>query len=72
MKVDAEHRTVELTERNLRTLLAKLAGHPPESFCTLEKDGWAVKAVPDEEHYGWRPAGEVHPATAEFLGQVET
>lgn len=27
--------TIELTERNLRSLLAKLDGHPPGSGCTI-------------------------------------
>ena len=52
---------VELTRRNLETLLAKLGD--PDSARTLLSPGFpgepiiAVKAVPDEEHYGDRPPG---------------
>lgn len=49
--------TIELTERNLRTLLEKLTD--PDSARTLvDPDGVIfVKAVPDEEHYATRAPG---------------
>ena len=70
MKVlHAEH-VFELTERNLRTLLAKLGGHPPNSACTIFKDGWSVRAVPDTEHYVGRTAGRVDVDTEQHLGDA--
>ena len=68
---------VVLSERNLRALLAKLAGHPPDSACTLQyvtKDGvfLSVHAEPDTAHYN-NPErdspkpGELHPATEAVL-----
>lgn len=48
---------LELTERNLRTLLEKLTD--PDSARTLvdPEHQIAVKAVPDEEHYADRAPG---------------
>jgi len=48
---------VELTERNLQTLLEKLTD--PDSARTLidGENKVAVTAVPDEEHYGDRAPG---------------
>jgi hypothetical protein len=56
---------VELTERNLRTLLAKL--EDPTSQRTLWKvlrtgEVLVVRAVPDDAHYADREPGAVHPA----------
>jgi hypothetical protein len=59
MRLDPEKRTVELTRRNLVTLLAKL--DDPDSARTLLREGWAVKAVEDEAHYTDRPHGTVLP-----------
>lgn len=62
---------LELTERNLRTLLLKLERE--DSARTLEIwDGagrvlFRVKAVPDSEHYADREPGEVHPIEADKL-----
>lgn len=57
---------VELTRRNLLTLLAKLDGNPPDSACTIAKivggDNefyLTVKAVEDFAHYG----GGVQPGS---------
>lgn len=59
---------VELTRRNLNALLAKLDGHPPDSACTIEKDGVFVKAVHDFAHYGGGVApGAMHPDTERAL-----
>ena len=63
MKVLPESRIIELTRRNLESLLAKLDGHPPDSFCQLELDGWTVRAVENAEHYILRHPEVVHPAT---------
>lgn len=63
MKVKVAEQTVELTRRNLTVLLAKLDGHPKNSFCTISNDGWYVTAVEDAEHYSDRRAGEMHPVT---------
>lgn len=51
--------TLELTERNLRVLLAKL--QDPDSARTLIDPDYniSVKAVPDEEHYANRPSGHM-------------
>jgi hypothetical protein len=64
--VDGDPPTLELTRRNLTTLLAKL--DDPLSARTL-RDGEgliAVKAVEDDEHYKTRPPGEIYmPSTGE-------
>jgi hypothetical protein len=60
-------RRIELTRRNLRSLLAKLDGAPADSSRTIWKDGWFVTAVDDDEHYGDRPPGLMHPDTEERL-----
>jgi hypothetical protein len=68
---------VALSERNLKALLAKLGGSPPNSACTLRydtRDGLVliVKAEPDEIHYA-NPErdspvpGEMHHDTEERL-----
>jgi hypothetical protein len=61
---------VTLSQRNLLTLLAKLAGFPPGSACTITFPGddgplLVVHAESDEEHYANRPAppGKMHPDT---------
>ena len=63
--------TVELTRRNLSSLLAKLNGNPPNSACTLidPDDQIAVKAVEDDEHYKaeGRPPGPMHDDTEKVL-----
>lgn len=69
---------VYLSERNLRSLLAKLQGNPPDSACTIEyqtRGGvtLSVTAEPDDAHYGnperdvvgWR--GPMHPDTEKAL-----
>lgn len=61
---------IELTRRNLETLLAKL--DDPLSARTLGKRDEAggfilVKAVEDEEHYADRAPGEVYmPSSGEY------
>ena len=63
--------TIELTRRNLMSLLAKLDGNPPNSACTLidPDDQVAVKAVENAEHYEaeGRAPGPMHEATEEVL-----
>ena len=59
---------VELTRRNLLTLLAKL--DDPLSNCTLidGEQRIGVKAVEDAEHYSDRPPGDIYmPSSGEFL-----
>lgn len=68
---------VTLSERNLRTLLTKLGGHPAHSACTLRydtRDGLelVVAAEPDDVHYAnperdTPTPGEMHPETEEHL-----
>lgn len=58
---------VELTRRNLEVLLAKLDGNPPDSACTIEKDGFFVKAVENDEHYTDHQPGIMHPDTEAAL-----
>jgi hypothetical protein len=70
MKVLHGEHVIELTERNLRALLAKLAGHPPNSACTIYKDGWCVRAVSDAAHYVDRRPGEVDADTENHLGDA--
>lgn len=69
MKIVENERRVELTRTNLISLLSKLDGSPPGSFCTITKDGWAVKAVEDDVHYRdeQRPRGVMHPDTETAL-----
>jgi hypothetical protein len=68
---------VTLSERNLRALLAKLGGSPPNSACTLSydtKDGLVlyVTAEPNDIHYA-NPErdspvpGPMHPDTEERI-----
>lgn len=60
--------TVELTRRNLRALLAKLDGHPPDSTCTLVFSGMiAVTSVEDSAHYSTRPPGALDDETEAAL-----
>lgn len=79
MRLEVQGGTVRLalSERNLKTLLAKLGGSPPNSACTLTydtRDGLVliVKAEPDEIHYanperdGPVP-GAMHPDTEDRL-----
>lgn len=59
---------VELTERNLLVLLAKL--RDPASACTIvDPHGMvAVRAVRDEEHYKKRPPGVMYmPSTGSTI-----
>jgi len=65
--LDGERVAVTLSRRNLRSLLAKLDGHPPDSFCTIVKDTargrLIVRAVEDEVAYRDDRCGIMHPAT---------
>lgn len=65
---------VILSRRNLRTLLAKLDGNPPNSACTIiggtDAPGLFVVAEEDEVHYadrlvpnGMTKYGPMHPDT---------
>lgn len=64
---------IVLSERNLRVLLAKLEGYPPNSNCMIGGGSGApgvfVKAEPDDVHYGGRgyPPGVMHPDTEERI-----
>lgn len=73
LELDGRAIRVALSERNLKTLLAKLQGHPPDSACTLTyptKEGYIliVTAEPDALHYA-NPErdipypGPMHPDT---------
>lgn len=74
MRLEIQGRTVRVTlsRRNLRTLLAKLDGNPPDSACEIQKiedDGLlCVHAEPDDVHYSHasrygEPPGAMHPLT---------
>lgn len=77
MKINVDERHIELTRRNLLTLLAKLNGSPPESACEIvkasEDDGffWTIKAVEDEVHYADRRPGAMHPDTEAVLSAYQ-
>jgi hypothetical protein len=69
---------VALSERNLKALLAKLGGSPPDSACTITydtRDGvtLVVSAEPDGVHYAHPErdvpgiAGTMHPDTEECM-----
>lgn len=63
MKVDLEKGVIELSRRNLETLLAKL--DDPASVRTIIKSGVAIVAVEDEEHYSdSNPPGMVYMPTS--------
>ena len=79
MRLEMQRRVVRviLSERNLKTLLAKLGGSPPNSACTISydtRDGvhLFVTAEPDDIHYA-NPErdtpvpGLMHPDTEERL-----
>jgi|HubBroStandDraft_6_1064221.scaffolds.fasta_scaffold00111_21 hypothetical protein len=72
--VTRERVVVTLSRRNLLTLLAKLAGFPPNSACTIVFPGTEgptleVHAEPDEAHYATRPSppGTMHPNTEALI-----
>ena len=71
MKVLPERQMIELSRRNLLSLLAKLDGHPPNSACSImapnDMPGWTVHAVEDAEHYADRPAGQMIAETERML-----
>ena len=54
---------IELSRRNLRSLLAKLDDHPANSSATIYQDNVVVTAVEDDEHYFARSPGCMHPET---------
>lgn len=63
---------IELTRRNLRSLLAKLDGHPPNSACTIispddHEVTVVVTAVEDVKHYGSRRPGAMIEDTEQEL-----
>lgn len=64
--------TIELSRRNLLSLLAKLDGHPPDSartiFSNMQLPFVFIKAVEDAEHYSDRPAGAMVDGTEEHIG----
>jgi hypothetical protein len=65
--------TLELSERNLLSLLAKL--HDPQSQRTLQRfsdDGsmlFVVRAKASDAHYDGRVPGPMHPRTEAALNQ---
>lgn len=64
--------TITLSRRNLLTLLAKLDGYPPESKCSIAREGIVVKAEEDHIHYAKRPAGQMHPLTEDQIPKPPT
>lgn len=62
---EPQYHQLELTRRNLMTLLANL--DDPLSHRTLTAPGGLIKvrAVENDEHYSDRPAGEIWMPTAE-------
>lgn len=71
---------IELTRRNLETLLLKLERADSERTITklfvndhrTRAIQFAVTAVENEAHYADRPAGEMHPAEEPHLSRPET
>lgn len=68
---------VELTERNLEALLAKVRLPEGESSCMIYSRAnpdyvLFVRAVKNEEHYGDRPAGRMHPREEIHLSRPDT
>lgn len=76
-RADEEVVEVALSERNLRTLLAKLAGYPSNSACTILRQGDPTEALlivrgePDALHYGSRGygPGEMDARTEQRIGE---
>jgi len=69
---DTPHRVrVWLSRRNLLALLAKLDGYPQESSCTLVKDGLAVTAEEDKDHYNGVKGGKMHPETEKKIKELQ-
>ncbi len=59
---------VDLSRRNLLSLLEKLDGSPADSACTIQRrmddDTFLqVRAEEDDAHYGGRRPGAMHPET---------
>lgn len=65
--IDQNRIGITLSRSNLRSLLAKLDGHPANSACTIVKDtdiGFlTVCAEDDVVHYELAPRGQMHPET---------
>ena len=69
---------IELSRRNIKSLLAKLNGHPPSSRCTLVRpceNGLylEIKAVENDTHYS-KPDREpepMHPSTEAQLRNMK-
>ena len=68
---------VILSERNLKALLAKLQqGDSARTIVRRNEDGNGpllvyVSSEPDDQHYGNREPGEMHPATEVLMRSVE-
>ena len=66
---------IVLSRRNLKALLAKLDGNPPDSKCAIlggvDAPGIVVKAEEDDVHYGSRgfPPGQMVDETEAALEQ---
>ena len=59
---------VELSRRNLESMLAKLNGYPPSSHCTLVRECengliLEVRGVENDQHCVKREPGPMHPST---------
>ena len=63
---EGDYPIVELTRRNLKTLLAKLDDPASAKMLIDPDDRIAVRAVEDNDHYADRPPGMVYmPTTGE-------
>lgn len=75
MKID-ENGVIVLSRRNLLTLLTKLDGYPPNSYCMIsggtDAPGVVIRAEEDHIHYDDRPAGEMHPDTEQRVTRPAT
>lgn len=68
---------ITLSRRNLLTLLANLAGHPPDtdrSLYRLQEPGWPILQVTvesDVDHYRDRPTppGRMHPEIERWINE---
>lgn len=67
--IEDEYRhIIELSRRNLTTLLAKLDDPLSNKTLIAPGDRIMVKAVADEEHYASRPPGEIYmPSSGETI-----
>ena len=67
MEVFRALQSIELSRRNLETLLASLDVDPEDNVHAINRQGWTVYAVENEAHYGKRLPGKMPPHIEEAI-----